>query len=234
MADETTAKHFNSVSEEGLRGLTGESGALVYAEYILAKIRPPVGARILDLGCGDGRVLSQIAAIRPDLQCVGFDFADAQIAKAKTEALSNMTYHVVDLKSEIPRIDPADIAFSFSVAQYFTMAELCESTRNCMSSCLSAVGIIYHLSIPDLSKRVCLFHDTWLNFAERHPAASAWNLLKMTLVDAKRRTRNDNRYGGSFFHDAGKLVKLYGSEFLTEVQRPSDSWYRFDLVVKRP
>ena len=76
MTEASYREKFNAAAEGDLRGLTGEVGCLTIGDYILRRAAPPNAARSLDLGCGDGGVLKAIARLRPDLECVGVDFAD--------------------------------------------------------------------------------------------------------------------------------------------------------------
>lgn len=120
----TSAEHFNQVDEDGLRGLQGEAAYLSYADYILRVTSPPPESTLLDLGCGDGRVLRKIADLRPDLRLIGWDFADQKIAQAREEGCGkkNLSYEMVDLKDVIPDGALADVAYSFSVIQYFRVS----------------------------------------------------------------------------------------------------------------
>src|SRR3712207_3534450 len=47
---------------------------------------PVAGARVLELGCGDGSNLTAIAFAHPDAQCVGFDTSGAAIAEGRALA----------------------------------------------------------------------------------------------------------------------------------------------------
>jgi SAM-dependent methyltransferase len=47
---------------------------------------PAPGARLLDVGCGGGHVLLEIAARRPDLALAGVDLEPGQIARARRRA----------------------------------------------------------------------------------------------------------------------------------------------------
>ena len=59
------------------------------------------GVRMLDLGCGRGRILTRLAALYPRSQFVGMDLSQAAIASAREEVaragLTNTEFAVVDL-----------------------------------------------------------------------------------------------------------------------------------------
>lgn len=221
---------FNASDEAGLRGVKGEVGCLFLADYILGRIGPPPNGRILDFGCGDGRVLAAVRCLRPDLTCVGIDFAEQLIAQAQAENTDTpgLDFHVRNLLKSDLALGEFDRIYSFSVIQYFSPPHF-QSLNIALRPGLRAQGEVFHLSIPDLTKRVVLFQDDYLDHRARSPLAAACRLLLLTLVDTKRRLTGDRRYGNSLFHDAAELTDLVEPEFRARVVRPSDSWYRFDL-----
>ena len=223
--------HFNASGEEALRGLTGPAAHLHYAEYILGQIDAPEGARVLDVGCGDGAVLAAVRTLRPDLECVGVDFADAQIERARAVHghRPGLEFAVRDVNREAMELGAFDRLYSFSVIQFFSSAEFGLVCRRLQPS-LRAGGRIAHLSIPDLRKRAIMFQDSFLNERQCGPAAAWLHTQKMLLVDLKRRLIGDRRYGSdSHYHDAEELARLCRPDFDARIVRPSDSWYRFDL-----
>lgn len=224
-------EHFNAGDETALRGLVGPASHLHYADYILRQIDAPEGARVLDLGCGDGAVLAAVQQLRPDLQCVGVDFAESQVERARVKHghLPQIEFAVRDLQRDVMELGAFDRLYSFSVAQYFPPVELADACRRLRPS-LGEGARIVHLSIPDLSKRAIMFQDSFLNERPSGSIATWLHLQKMLLVDFKRRAVGDRRYGSdSLYHDAEELARLCRGEFATRVVRPSDSWYRFDL-----
>lgn len=223
---------FNAAGEAALRGVKGEVGCLFLADYILGRIAPPPNARVLDFGCGDGRVLAAARRLRPDLTCVGIDFAEKLIAQAQAENVETpgLAFHVRDLVKDELALGEFDRIYSFSVIQYFSPPHF-RSLNLALRSGLCAKGEVFHLSIPDLSKRVALFQDDYLNHQARSPLKAACRLILMTLMDTKRRLTGDRCYGDSLFHHAEELAALVEPEFRARVMRPSDSWYRFDLQL---
>ena len=223
---------FNKADEAALRGVKGEVGCLFLADYILARIAPPPNGRVLDFGCGDGRALAAVRRLRPDLTCVGIDFAEKLVAQAQAEnaGTPGLAFHERDLLKDELALGEFDRIYSFSVIQYFSHPHF-QSLNLALRTGLRANGEVFHLSIPDLTKRVVLFQDDYLNQRTRSPLAAAARLILMTLVDVKRRLTGDCRYGDSHFHDAEELAALAGPEFRARILRPSDSWYRFDLQL---
>lgn len=64
----------------------------------------PRGCRVLELGCSDGKNLTEIARRWPEATCVGMDFAEEEIqrAKASAAALGNLEFIHGDLRSFQP------------------------------------------------------------------------------------------------------------------------------------
>lgn len=231
----TYKDYFNQVGEEGLRGVQGHAGVLYLADYILRRLEPPHHSRLLDAGCGDGRVLLAIHDMRPDLECWGLDFAETQIAKARaaSNGRSGIRFEIADLKSEsLPSLGEFHTIYSFSVLQYFTEKEAYALTT-LLGQHLTAGGRLGHLSVPDLRKRLVLFQNDYLDHAAPGMLRHWLHLMKLAMVELKRRSLNDRRYGDSWFHDAEALAAKPPHRFSAEVIRPSDSWYRFDLLFHK-
>ena len=225
---------FNRAEEDGLRGVAGESGCLYIADYILRRIEPPQNGRILDLGCGDGRVLRAMHNLRPDLYCVGVDFAEQKVAQANAEnkMTDSLSFETKDLRhDDVESLGRFSRIFSFSVIQYLKPKEFVGLNRR-LQGALLPDGTLSHLSIPDLAKRVVLFQNDFLNHTPCGPLQSAIHFLKMAIVDYKRRMAHDRHYGNSLFHAAEELAAISRPAFHTEIVRPSDSWYRFDAILK--
>ncbi|HTB21192.1 MAG TPA: class I SAM-dependent methyltransferase [bacterium] len=70
----------------------GSLPARVHAELrrrVLAwTSRLPGGARVLDLGCGNGQLARLLAGLRPDLEITGMDFSEAMLEAARAASSS--------------------------------------------------------------------------------------------------------------------------------------------------
>ena len=82
--------YFQSSSKDQLTflGDTGESRTYAFVKEILKEIELPMGARVLDFGCGSGNVLRALSRLRPDLFLDGFDL-DSR-AEARLRSIPNL------------------------------------------------------------------------------------------------------------------------------------------------
>jgi hypothetical protein len=178
-------------------------------------------------------VLAALRELRPDLDCLGIDFADKQIVKTQSgPRLSGLEFNVANLLDGPLSFRTFDRIYSFSVVQYFTpldFQKVCFSLR----SSLKPDGLLIHMSIPDISKRILLFQQSFL---DQH-SVSVWrnriHLGKIVFVDLKRRMSGNTSYGiDSYFHNAEALAKMCSGAFAARIIRPSDSWYRFNIHLR--
>jgi SAM-dependent methyltransferase len=56
-------------------------------------------SRILDAGCGNGRVTALLASLLPEAKIVGIDIIDLDIPKKNTEQFPNVKFNYADQKS---------------------------------------------------------------------------------------------------------------------------------------
>ena len=54
-----------------------------FIKYLTRVIEPPSGAKVLDLGCGDGRVLEGFARVYDDIKVYGVDINSELVGKAR-------------------------------------------------------------------------------------------------------------------------------------------------------
>jgi S-adenosylmethionine-diacylgycerolhomoserine-N-methlytransferase len=56
---------------------------LLGRDELIAQLRPPFGARVLEIGCGTGRNLIRVARIYPDVECFGIDVSNVMLDTAR-------------------------------------------------------------------------------------------------------------------------------------------------------
>ena len=76
------------------------------------------GATVLEIGCGPGALLAELAAGRPELEFVGVDVEERMIGYAReAHDAENVAYERVDLAEDRPRLE-ADFAYSIDVLHH--------------------------------------------------------------------------------------------------------------------
>lgn len=219
-------KHFDEVGDSGLRGESTEHALYRYAHYILNRTAPKLGARCLEIGCGDGKITELISKIRPDLTIYGTDFSSELIKDAKPRENSNLTFRQWDATSELTDSSKYDVILSFSVAQYISFKKFIELNASLLFH-LNNGGRIVHMSIPDKRKRALIEANSRIE-----AGAGTISAIGRSVLNALR-TRPEvfSRQDGSVFHDASKIESELSRTMNCEIVVPSDSWYRFDVIV---
>ncbi len=78
--------------------------------------------RVLDIGCGDGRVTEKIALRVPDGQVWGIDASISMIASAKTRESSNLHFRVMSAR-ELSYDEEFDVVFSHAALHWVSNHE---------------------------------------------------------------------------------------------------------------
>jgi trans-aconitate methyltransferase len=86
---------------------------LAWGRAVAAGLAPVIGERILDIGCGTGRLTAEIAA-RPGIRVVGLDRSTAMIQEAKRHAatLTTAPMYLLGDGAALPFIAAFDAVFS--------------------------------------------------------------------------------------------------------------------------
>ena len=128
--------HFDTADASSQRGKTSEAGLMAYAAYILERIQPNEGAKLLDVGCGDGLPMAMMKRMRPDLKIDGLDISENQAALAKVNNPESEIYTGNALNVELPT-RKYNIAFSFSFLQYIPEKDLLAVQHHLAESIIS-------------------------------------------------------------------------------------------------
>ncbi len=88
----------------------------VEGEAALLSFVPRTSQRILDLGTGDGRLLTLLHAHCPDAELVGLDFSPTMIAAAKARFAGESRVNIVDHDLDDPL--PTDLQFDAIVSSF--------------------------------------------------------------------------------------------------------------------
>lgn len=104
-----------------------------HGESLLELLKPQVGERILDLGCGPGQLTEQIAASGAAM--IGLDSDPAMIAQAQTN-YPHLTFQVGDA-ANFQLSEPVDAVFSNAALHWVTQAE---PAAHCIAAALKPGG----------------------------------------------------------------------------------------------
>ncbi|MCI0541434.1 MAG: methyltransferase domain-containing protein [Verrucomicrobiales bacterium] len=78
---------------------------------LIAELKLKGTEHVLDLGCGDGVLTSQLAALVPRGGVVGIDFSQSMIDAASQHRQSNLRFELLDI-SQLANEDEFDVVFS--------------------------------------------------------------------------------------------------------------------------
>jgi SAM-dependent methyltransferase len=115
---DTAAKTQTWVMQHPRRDMVENVDERHYAAQYLHWLEPliaglPAGARVLDLGCGHGRLALEVAAKRPDCHITGVDLSPPSVAGAKSHAASrslvNCQFLERDLAEYLPGVEADSI-----------------------------------------------------------------------------------------------------------------------------
>jgi SAM-dependent methyltransferase len=107
------------------------SGADVHGEATLCATLLPAGARVLDAGCGTGRVAVRLAEL--GYECVGIDSDASMLAEARASSLA-----VTWLLRDLVEVDDALGTFDLIVAAGNVMPLLAAGTEQAVIAALAA------------------------------------------------------------------------------------------------
>ena len=94
-----------------------------WGRTVIARLAPRPGERILDLGCGTGRLTAEIAALVPGGRVIGLDRSEAMLAVAR-RAVPAMTSEAQPATMGHVRGDGAALPFASAVDAVFSAATL--------------------------------------------------------------------------------------------------------------
>ena len=131
--------HFETADVSSQRGKTSEGSIMAYSAYLLDRIQPNEGAKLLDVGCGDGLPMAMMNRMRPDLKIDGLEISENQAALAKVNNPESEIYTGNSLNVELPT-GKYNIAFSFSFLQYIPEKNLLAVQHHLAKSIISEGG----------------------------------------------------------------------------------------------
>ena len=196
---------------------------------------PLAGARVLEIGCGEGVNLLNIALWAPTAECVGVDLAQAPIAIAEASAeaagLANVRFHVQDILDMDDRLGAFDYVIANGVYAWVPDA-VREKLMRVVGGLLSPNGLAFisynaypgcrlrlvlrdllldatrGLVEPDEKLRVsrALLERQIATWSEAEPSQAAMIALARQMLD---------RPPEGLFHD--ELGEFFAPQYLTDV-----------------
>ncbi|MGG6297152.1 class I SAM-dependent methyltransferase [Leptolyngbya sp. AN02str] len=115
-------------------------------EGVLLNQVPKTVRRILDLGTGNGRLLSLLKIDRPQAECIGLDFSPTMLAAAQEQFMGDDSVHVQvhDLDQPLPDLGQFDAVVS-SFAIHHLAHERKRSLYAEIFACLAPGGVFCNL-----------------------------------------------------------------------------------------
>jgi SAM-dependent methyltransferase len=112
----------------------------VEGEAVLLEFVPFEPRRILDLGCGGGRLLALVKAARPSAQFVGLDFSPTMLETLRELFAGDSSVTIVshDFENRLPRMEPFD-----AVISSFAIHHVCHERKRAL------YGEIFELLAPE-------------------------------------------------------------------------------------
>jgi arsenite methyltransferase len=123
---------------------------------------------VIDLGCGPGAQLAQIARINPDISFLGIDLSDGMLAKANQSALDQNLTNVKYTRDDITRLESIPDKLADGVISTLALHHLptLESLRCCfhqISRVLKPGGCIYLIDFGRLKSLHSVMFFAYMN-----------------------------------------------------------------------
>ncbi len=85
-------------------------------DALAENVRP--GGQVIEIGCGPGAVLAELAAVHPDVAFLGLDVEEKMIVHARDHHPGpNVRFELVDLSTDTPDVT-GDLAYSIDVLHH--------------------------------------------------------------------------------------------------------------------
>lgn len=131
-----------------------------YVDSLLASDLIPVGARVLDLGCGPGFPSIPLAIMRPDLKIVALDSTAKKIdfVQKSAELLHLTNLSAVSGRAEAPdlrkQLGKFDVVVSRAVARLNILCELCLPYLNTGKHMIALKGAKFEEEVTEASNAI--------------------------------------------------------------------------------
>ena len=218
------------------------------ADEVLALLDVEGSERVLDIGCGDGRVTAEIAARLPRGSVVGIDSSHDMIAFASSHQLRpNLRFEVADA-SRLPFRKEFDLVVSFNALHWLPDQDAAlQSIHNALkSNALAQLRLVpagERKSLENVLEETRLssrwvryfqqFHDPYLHLTpEQYAAMAERNGLHVRRIHTEAKAWNFK--SRSAFFAFGSVTFVEWARLLPEQEKPAfitDVLDRYRLVA---
>lgn len=146
--------HYVAQFRTGFSDFFLDSWSINYAstmEYLLGRARDEEIARIVDIGCGDGRFTRELALSFPESRLVGIDYSSRAVtlAAAMNQDLRNLEFLSLDI-TKASSLPPFDMAILMEVFEHIPIGEA-DHFMAAVRRLLRQRGVLY-LTVPHVNK----------------------------------------------------------------------------------
>ena len=179
-------KGFNEVESSNLNEYVKPSHALAYlaradhiphraeGEAIVLELLPPQVRRILDLGCGDGRLLALAKLAQPQTYGVALDFSPTMLTAARARFAQDSSVSVIEhnLNEPLPNIGVFDVILSSFAIHHLSDKRKVALYRE-IYALLEPAGVfcnLEHVASPTLKLHEDFYRALGMSVAEEDPS----------------------------------------------------------------
>jgi S-adenosylmethionine-diacylgycerolhomoserine-N-methlytransferase len=164
---------------------------LLGRDHLIARLEPPVGGHVLELGCGTGRNLIGAARQYPHARLYGVDISGAMLATARKNVAAAGLHDRISLaQADAARIDPTVFGLERFERVFFSYSlSMIPPWRRALAHGADLLAPGRRLSLVDFGQqdglpswsRTLLF--AWLRRFQVHPPADLADAVASTATD---------------------------------------------------
>lgn len=124
---------------------------LSYVTLVADGVAAKQPSKIIDIGCGDGRVTAELAAAQPEATVLGVDYSERAIAVAKAMN-PNCHFMTADIVVKPPAKDYYDAAVLVEVLEHIPIDQT-QAFLSAASNLINAQGRIF-VTVPSVNRKV--------------------------------------------------------------------------------
>lgn len=157
--------HYVAQFQGGFTHCVYDAWGINYAatlEYLLGRLKNEPFKSVVDIGCGDGRLISELAKPFPDAAATGLDYSKRAISLAKAMNPAG-DYRVIDIQRQEVR-ERYDLALLIEVFEHISPSDS-EAFLAAVARLLRPQGVLY-ITVPHTNKPVEYKHYRHFSVAQ--------------------------------------------------------------------